>query len=299
MGRCPSRKSPGKQLITGRPRFGYGLEMERFKRFRFSVPAVPLQNGFFCISVQFNRKGRFRFRFRFLENGSGRSGSAFGFGKNGSHGSGFRFQFGSWATLPLRKGAVRGSWISTFEQLMGSGIRSQSVAAKQATKSLLASKVRRPKLPVGCLQRARAAVVVCFAAPRWSVFVLAQRVRSSVMSSFLTAPFLSLLLREEANIHCTPIGIVQKVFWGKASAITRMRQKCVKDASKMRLWEKRDVPKCVRNASKLRQKCAGHLLGENTFWTILTQPWPRWVWSSQNLLLWVCISKQMVQRPRP
>ena len=27
-------------------RFGYGLGMERFKRFRFSVLAVPLQNGF-------------------------------------------------------------------------------------------------------------------------------------------------------------------------------------------------------------------------------------------------------------
>ena len=51
--------------------------MERFKRFRFSVPAVPLQKGGFCISVQFNRKGRFRFRFRFLENGSGGSGSTF------------------------------------------------------------------------------------------------------------------------------------------------------------------------------------------------------------------------------
>ena len=56
--------------------------VERFERFRFSVPAVPLQKGFSCISVQFNRKGRFRFRFRFLENGSGGSGSAFGFGKN-------------------------------------------------------------------------------------------------------------------------------------------------------------------------------------------------------------------------
>ena len=76
-------------------RFGYGLGMERFKRFRFSVPAVPLQKGFLCVSVQFNRKGRFRFRFRFLQNGSGGSGSSFGFGKNGSDGSGFRFRFGS------------------------------------------------------------------------------------------------------------------------------------------------------------------------------------------------------------
>ena len=43
---------------------------ERFERFRFSVPAVPLkEGGFLCVSVQFNREGRFRFRFRFLENG--------------------------------------------------------------------------------------------------------------------------------------------------------------------------------------------------------------------------------------
>ena len=72
----------------GSVRFGYGLGMERFKRFRFSVLAVPLQKGFFCVSVEFNRKGRFRFRFRFLENGSGGSGSAFGFRKNSSDGSG-------------------------------------------------------------------------------------------------------------------------------------------------------------------------------------------------------------------
>ena len=76
-------------------RFGYGSGVERFERFRFSVPAVPLRKRFFCVSVQFNRKGRFRFRFRFLENGSGGSGSAFGFGKNGSDGSGSRFRFGS------------------------------------------------------------------------------------------------------------------------------------------------------------------------------------------------------------
>ena len=34
-----------------------------------------------------------RFRFRFLKNGSGGSGSAFGFGKNGSDGSSFRFVY--------------------------------------------------------------------------------------------------------------------------------------------------------------------------------------------------------------
>ena len=35
-------------------RFGYGLGMERFERFRFSVPAVPLRRGFLCVSVQFH-----------------------------------------------------------------------------------------------------------------------------------------------------------------------------------------------------------------------------------------------------
>ena len=58
--------------------FGYGLGVERFERFRFSVTAVPMQKGFFCVSAQLHRKGRFRFRF--LENGSGGFGSAFSFG---------------------------------------------------------------------------------------------------------------------------------------------------------------------------------------------------------------------------
>ena len=64
-----------KQGGPGSVRFGYGLGVEGFERFRFSVLAVPLQKGFFCVSAQFNREGRFRFRFRFLENGSGGSGS--------------------------------------------------------------------------------------------------------------------------------------------------------------------------------------------------------------------------------
>ena len=40
----------------GSVRFGYGLGMERFERFRFSVPPVPLRRGFFCVSVQFHRE---------------------------------------------------------------------------------------------------------------------------------------------------------------------------------------------------------------------------------------------------
>ena len=67
------------------------------------------------------------------------------------------------------------------------------------------------------------------------------------------------------------------MFSEKASAIARIRQKCVRNASKMR-------QKCVKNASeiigkrgtsKMRQKCVkiaskvrGAPLGENTFWTI-------------------------------
>ena len=75
-----------------------------------------------------------------------------------------------------------------------------------------------------------------------------------------------------------PFGIVQKVFSEKASAIARMRQKCVRNASEMRqkcvrnaskrvlfYWEQRNVPKCVRNASNLRQKCAEHLWGRTPF----------------------------------
>ena len=90
LGLFPSNFSHGG---LGSVRFSYGLGVERFERFRFSVAAVPLQKGFFCVSAQLDRKGRFRFWF--LENGSGGSASAVGFGKNGSDGSGFRFRFSS------------------------------------------------------------------------------------------------------------------------------------------------------------------------------------------------------------
>ena len=70
------------------------------------------------------------------------------------------------------------------------------------------------------------------------------------------------------------LGIVQKVFSEKASAIARMRQKYIRNASKMRqkcvrmglvLLGKEERPKCVRNPSKLRQKCAEHLSGRTPF----------------------------------
>ena len=52
-------------------RFGYGFGMERFERFRFSVPAGSSKEGVFvCVSVQFDR-----------EDGSGSG-------------------FGSWKTVP-------------------------------------------------------------------------------------------------------------------------------------------------------------------------------------------------------
>ena len=68
-----------RQGSPGSVRFGYGLGMERFERFQFSVPAVPLRSGF-CVfqysltertvpvpvSVPGKRFRRFRFRVRFL-----------------------------------------------------------------------------------------------------------------------------------------------------------------------------------------------------------------------------------------
>ena len=77
--------------------------------------------------------------------------------------------------------------------------------------------------------------------------------------------------------HEWPVKLYRpKVFSEKVSAITRMRQKCVRDASEMR-------QRCVKNASKMRHngscffwnkrniskciKMRGTPLGENTFWT--------------------------------
>ena len=63
------------------------------------------------------------------------------------------------------------------------------------------------------------------------------------------------------------------MFSEKASAIARMRQKCVRNSSEMRqkcvkmglvLLGKEERSKCVKNASKRR----GTPLGEKTFWTI-------------------------------
>ena len=98
------QESPGIAWKNGRRQGGLGSVRLRKRgwngssgsgfRFQFGSSA---KRFFFlwhlCFPSQFNRKGRFRFQFRFLENGSG--GSAFGFGKNGSDGSISRFRFGS------------------------------------------------------------------------------------------------------------------------------------------------------------------------------------------------------------
>ena len=61
-----------KQGGPGSVRFGHGLGRDWFKRFRFRFWRFLCKKGF---------SERFRFWFRFLENGSGGSGFAFGFGK--------------------------------------------------------------------------------------------------------------------------------------------------------------------------------------------------------------------------
>ena len=67
--------------------------MERFERFRFSVPAVPLRRAL-CVSAQFDIEDGSG-----SGNGSGGSGSTFGSWDNGSDGSGFRFRFGAWVSF--------------------------------------------------------------------------------------------------------------------------------------------------------------------------------------------------------
>ena len=49
-GRSQSQGGPGSV------QFGYGLGVERFERFRFSVLAVPLWRGVLHVSVQFNTR---------------------------------------------------------------------------------------------------------------------------------------------------------------------------------------------------------------------------------------------------
>ena len=73
----------------------------------------------------------------------------------------------------------------------------------------------------------------------------------------------------------TYLGIVQKVFSEKASAIARMRQKCIRNASKMRqngscFIGKRGTSKMRQKSVKIASKMRGTPLEENTFWTIPT-----------------------------
>ena len=84
------------------------------------------------------------------------------------------------------------------------------------------------------------------------------------------------------------LGIVQKVFSEKASAIARMRQKCVRNASNMRqkcvkmgllLLGKEERPKCVRNPSK--KKNSSHF-GCNSS--------PGLGWGDCTWVLWIHLS---------
>ena len=72
---CPLWVCP---LHLSKVRFGCGLGMERFERFRFSVPAVPRRRGVLCGSVQFSREDDSGSGFGSWKNGSGGSASAFG-----------------------------------------------------------------------------------------------------------------------------------------------------------------------------------------------------------------------------
>ena len=74
----PAFAIPLKQGSPRSVRFVYVLGVEQFQRFWFSVLAVPLGRvKIFCVSIQFNREGRFRFEKRFLKNGSNGSASSF------------------------------------------------------------------------------------------------------------------------------------------------------------------------------------------------------------------------------
>ena len=98
--------------------------------------------------------------------------------------------------------------------------------------------------------------------------------RGDVMRLDAKAADLMFVKHSRILISLHRVGVVQKVFSEKASAIARMRQKCVRNASKWVFfhWGKRGTfqnasemrQKCVKNASKMRRTP----LGENTFWTI-------------------------------
>ena len=81
------------------------------------------------------------------------------------------------------------------------------------------------------------------------------------------------VLFPDPRAHWLYFGIVQKVFSEKASAIARMRQKCIRNASKMRQNGSRFIGKegMVQNASEMRQKCAGTPFGR---YRLLFQGWP-------------------------
>ena len=109
---------------------GSGL---RFRRFL-------CRKGVFCVSVQFNRKGRFQFRFRFLEDGSG----------------GFSSAFGSFENQEPRKGGLsKGGFcrirchfqeIRQLSRILGSAVHS-ALGAPQSTEAYMFAKTPFQKPP--------------------------------------------------------------------------------------------------------------------------------------------------------
>ena len=77
----PPQVSKQPRIREAPVRFGYGLGVERFERFRFSVPAVPLQKGFV-----------WQLQYSF----TGKDGSSSG--------------FGSWKTVPAVPVPLSVSW---------------------------------------------------------------------------------------------------------------------------------------------------------------------------------------------
>ena len=72
-------------------RFSYGLCMERFTRFQFSVPTFALGKGLLVTSVELEQKGTAPVPVAVPESGSVGSGSSFGFWKNSSDDSCLRY----------------------------------------------------------------------------------------------------------------------------------------------------------------------------------------------------------------
>ena len=81
-----------------------------------------------------------------------------------------------------------------------------------------------------------------------------------------------------ATIRILRLAFIRLTFVPHGTAECLARVDCVRWTLSIGNWrfcpskEKRNVPKCVENAPRMRRKCAEHLWGENTFWTIPILP---------------------------